>query len=196
MEIPVSHAPVDRVTTFWFQDYPVLVVGRFTYLHGRSLIQFQNVLSPVRIGHFCSVANGASFFLRTDHHQDWVTTYPVHIMPWPPDVPKPVAAHDHHKGDIAVGSDVWIGEGARLMPGVTVGHGAIIGAGAVVTHDVPAYALVAGNPARVKKARFAEREIEILLRLQWWEWPTEKIRRFAPLICSRDIEGLRTHSEP
>ncbi len=81
------------------------------------------------------------------------------------------------------------------MPGVTIGNGAAIGAGTVVTKDVPAYALFAGNPGRVRKMRFADADIEFLLRLAWWDWPTEQIRRVAPLICSPDIEALRRHAE-
>ena len=87
-----------------------------------------------------------------------------------------------NKGDTHVGNDVWIGYRATIMPGVTIGHGAIIGACAVVTRDVPPYAIVGGNPARVIRMRFEADTVARLLTLAWWDWPMEKITRFAPLL--------------
>jgi acetyltransferase-like isoleucine patch superfamily enzyme len=80
---------------------------------------------------------------------------------------------------IIIGNDVWIGHGAFIKPGVTLGDGAVVAAYAVVTKDVPPYAIVAGNPAVVKKYRFPEDVIDRFLKLRWW--------RFAP----RDLEGVR-----
>jgi carbonic anhydrase/acetyltransferase-like protein (isoleucine patch superfamily) len=116
-------------------------------------------------------------------------------MPCPADGARPIAPHANLKGDIEIGSDVWVGVGAYFMPGVNVGHGAVIGAGTVVTKNVPPYALFAGYPGQVRKMRFTERNIEFLLRLKWWDWPTEKIRHFAPLICSTEIDKLRAETE-
>jgi acetyltransferase-like isoleucine patch superfamily enzyme len=70
---------------------------------------------------------------------------------------------------VVIGSDVWTGHNVNVMPGVTIGDGVIVAAGAVVTKDVPAYAIVAGVPAEVKRYRFSERVIERLLRLKWWD---------------------------
>lgn len=63
-----------------------------------------------------------------------------------------------------------------ILPSVRIGNGAIIGAGAVVTKDVPDYAVVVGSPAKVIKYRFSDEEIDILNKSKWWEWPDEKIR--------------------
>ena len=79
------------------------------------------------------------------------------------------------RGDTTIGNDVWIGRDAMIMPGVTVGDGAIIGARAVVAADVPPYAIVVGNPARLIRRRFSDEEIAQLLRIAWWNWPIEMI---------------------
>ena len=82
---------------------------------------------------------------------------------------------------IIVASDVWIGAGAILLPGSTVGHGAVIGAGAVVTKTVEPYSIVVGCPAKHIRYRFSEDKIKLLLQLKWWEWPDEKIEQHRTL---------------
>jgi phosphonate metabolism protein (transferase hexapeptide repeat family) len=76
---------------------------------------------------------------------------------------------------VTIGPDVWIGHAAILMPGITVGTGAVVGAGAVATRDVPAYAIVAGVPARVLRRRFDKTLEAALLRIAWWDWPKDKL---------------------
>lgn len=78
---------------------------------------------------------------------------------------------------VKIGNDVWIGMNACILPGVQIGNGAIIGAGSVVTKDVPDYAIVAGNPARVIKYRFSDEIITCLLQCKWWDWPKEIITK-------------------
>ena len=77
------------------------------------------------------------------------------------------------------------------MPGVHIGDGAIIGANSVVSKDIPAYAIAAGNPCRVKKYRFSEEEIQILEEVKWWDWDIEKIEANHDLIDSDDVEALK-----
>lgn len=75
-----------------------------------------------------------------------------------------------------VGHDTWIGHGAMIKPSLTIGHGSVIGQGSVVTKDVPDYAVVAGNPAKVINYRFDQETIDGLLKISWWDWPLETIR--------------------
>jgi acetyltransferase-like isoleucine patch superfamily enzyme len=80
---------------------------------------------------------------------------------------------------VSVGSDVWIARNAIILPGVTVGDGAVIGAGAVVTRDVPPYAVVAGSPAKPIRYRFDGETIGRLLSIKWWDLPDDELRRLA-----------------
>jgi len=76
---------------------------------------------------------------------------------------------------VVLGPDVWVGHGAVILPGVTVGAGAAIGAGAVVTKDVPDFAVVVGVPARVLRLRFPPGIVAALHRIAWWDWPHERL---------------------
>lgn len=93
----------------------------------------------------------------------------------------------HH---VHIGHDVWIGHGAIILPGRNVGTGAVIAAGAIVTKDVPAYTIVAGNPARIMRRRFGEREAERLGRLAWWDWSHDALRKALPDFRSLGIEAF------
>lgn len=180
-----------------------ITVGDFTmyndFVHDPRQFERNNVLYhyPVNrdrliIGKFCSIACGAKFlFNSANHTQRSLSTYPFPIFfeEWGLD-PGDVADAWDNKGDIVVGSDVWIGYEAAILAGVTIGDGAVIGARAVVTRDVPPYTVVGGVPARTIRRRFDERTIEILQALKWGEWPVEKIRRHIADIQSGRWERL------
>ena len=76
---------------------------------------------------------------------------------------------------VTLGHDVWIGHGAIVLPGVSIGTGAAVGAGTVVTKDVPPFAVVVGNPARLLRLRFPDHVIQSLLRIAWWDWPHARL---------------------
>jgi hypothetical protein len=81
---------------------------------------------------------------------------------------------------VRIGHDVWVGHGAIILPGRSVGTGAVVAAGAIVTKDVPAYTIVAGNPARAIKRRFPEEITNRLAQLAWWDWDHETLRGALP----------------
>ena len=180
--------------TFW-RGKSLMEVGRFTYGHEKARVLEWGEGRALRIGSFCSISAGVSFFLGGEHRTDWVSTFPFgHVFCEELDLEKPPAAgHPASKGDISVGNDVWIGRGATILSGVTVGDGAVIGASAVVSADVPPYAIAAGNPARVLRRRFSPEIIELLLKLRWWDLSLEAVREVAPLLSAEpDARVLET----
>lgn len=139
------------------------------------------------IGKFCSIGSGATFILAGNqgHNISWISTFPfdTNIFPNAKNAFK-------RKGDTIIGSDVWIGTEAMIMPGVNIGHGAVIASRAVVTKDVPPYTIVGGNPAKEIKKRFSDEEIEHLLNISWWNWNVQTINDALPFINSSNILGL------
>jgi phosphonate metabolism protein (transferase hexapeptide repeat family) len=91
---------------------------------------------------------------------------------------------------VTIGHDVWIGHGAIVLPGRSIGDGAVVAAGAVVTKDVPAYAIVAGNPARPIRQRFPAEIAARMQALAWWDWPHSRLRRALPDFRSLSAEAF------
>lgn len=161
-------------------------MGRGTYGNPRVLIWGED--ERICIGAFCSISDEVAIFGGGEHRMDWITTYPLRIA-----YSDEFANRDGHpatKGHTRIGSDVWIGFRAMIMSGVSIGDGAVIGAGAVVARDVPPYAVVVGNPARVLRYRFSAEQIRCLLRIKWWLWDDDKIKDSTRQLCSSNVEGF------
>lgn len=142
----------------------------------------------LKIGKYCSFAEGTVLFLGGEHRYEWVTSYPISAF-------FPFAADNEHKyrktkGDIIIGNDVWLGHEAFVLSGVRIGDGAVVGARAVVAKDVKPYSIVVGNPARHIKYRFPEDICAELLKIKWWDWPLEKVEESLPLMLSTDVRGF------
>jgi len=184
-------------------DSPYIEVGDFTFyndfVYDPRDFQKNNVLYhyPINndrliIGKFCSIACGAKFLLNSANHTlHSLSTYPFPIFydEWEHGI-WAAEAWDN-KGDIVIGNDVWIGFEAVVMAGVTVGDGAVIGTRAVVTKDVPPYTIVGGVPAQPIRKRFSDEDIASLLKLRWWDWPTDKILASMQYIQYGDIKMLK-----
>lgn len=162
-------------------------VGRHTYGVKRSSFHGPRRYCDVSVGAFCSIAPEVLFMPAADHDMTTIANYPMG-----PRLFDCMGACEYMtgKGPIVIGNDVWIGRRAIVLSGVTVGDGAIIGAGAVVSRDVPPFAVAAGNPARVVRYRFTDEEIEMLLDLAWWHWPEDRIREEADLFLGRSSAFL------
>lgn len=205
---PASLYPIEDYHKLIFLKHCItasnIFVGDYTYFddkrYGAEIFEEHNVLynydfSKVKlvIGKFCAIAAETKFIMTGDHKLDGFSTYPFPIFGqgWEDaynisDLPV--------KGDIIVGNDVWFGYDSLIMNGVTIGNGAIIATRAVVVKDVPAYSIVAGNPARVVKMRFDDKTIERLQKIAWWDWDIEKITKNLKLIANLDIDKLEAAS--
>lgn len=143
------------------KDYQV-EIGEFSY--GSCFIP-KACAPSVKIGKFCSFGKGVKVITQ-NHPYNVISTHPYFYE----------SKFGYLENDnllpscTEIGNDVWIGDSAIILPGCkTIGNGAIIGAGSVVTKNVPDYAIVAGNPAKIIKYRFSEEMIEKLLSEKWWE---------------------------
>lgn len=169
---------------------PSIIVGDFTiyndFVNDPCKFEKNNVLYhyPVNhekllIGKFCSIACGVKFlFNSANHTQISLSTYPFPIFfeEWDLNVRDVPVAWDN-KGDIVIGNDVWIGYEALIMSGVTIGDGAVIGSRTIITKDVAPYTIIGGAPAKVIRKRFSDHVISELLRMKWWNWPADRIKK-------------------
>lgn len=183
---------------------PNITVGDYTmyndFVNDPVMFENNNVLYhyPINhdrliIGKFCSIACGARFLFNSANHAMLsLSTYPFPLFfeEWKLKR-EDVASSWDNKGDIIIGSDVWIGYEAVILAGVTIGDGAIIGSRAVVTKDVPPYTIVGGIPAKSIRKRFDDKTITRLLRIKWWDWPKERIAENMDAIKAGCIEQLK-----
>ena len=160
-------------------------IGEHTY--GVPRVMHWRGSGKLVIGRYGSIAAGVQIMLGGDHRTDWVTTYPFNVLDRSA---AHIEGHPTTRGNVVIGNDVWIGQGATVLSGVTIGDGACIAARAVVVKDVPPYAIVGGNPGRVIKMRFDDRQIARLLALRWWDWPIDRIRPLFPLMLSDRIDAF------
>lgn len=183
---------------------PNIIIGDYTmyndFINDPVLFEKNNVLYhyPINndrliIGKFCSIACGVKFLFNSANHTiKSLSTYPFPLFfdEWDLDVNNVTSSWDN-KGDIVIGNDVWIGYEAVIFAGVSIGDGAIIGSRAVVTKDVPPYAIVGGVPARLIRERFSKETVSSLLEIKWWNWSKERIIKNIDAIQTGSIDDLK-----
>ncbi|WP_075740035.1 MULTISPECIES: CatB-related O-acetyltransferase [Actinoalloteichus] len=178
-------------------------VGEFTYYHHpeRALdfvernVLYSHGAERLIIGRYCAIGADTRFIMAgSAHPASGVSTFPFTMFggEWLERTLDVILAMPR-KGDTVVGNDVWFGYQSTVMPGVRIGDGAIIATGAVVTSDVPPYAIVGGNPARVIRLRYDEADVARLTAAAWWDWPVELVTEHARTIMTgtpADIERI------
>jgi acetyltransferase-like isoleucine patch superfamily enzyme len=157
----------------YYQDAHI-TIGKYTYGITYNTISLFKDTDSVSIGNFCSFAPEVRVVASGVHNIKAVSTYPLVS-----NLLKRGRERDTlTKGPIQIGNDVWIGYRATILSGVKIGDGAVIGAGAIVTSDIPPYAVAFGIPAKVIKYRFSQEAISSLLKIKWWEWEEGKIKEY------------------
>ena len=161
-------------------------VGDFSYFERHAEAIYTT------IGKFCSIAAN-SRINALEHPIERVTQHKLSYRPneyfrW---LGVDAAFRERRQAKaVSIGNDVWIGHGAVIMPGISIGNGAIVGANAVVTRDVPAYAIVAGVPAKPLRRRFPPEIAARIETLAWWHWPPEKLAKAVPDMQALPIEDF------
>ncbi|RMC37380.1 CatB-related O-acetyltransferase [Paracoccus alkanivorans] len=180
-------------------DHPNIEIGDYTYASSfeppedwaARLAPYTYPGAPERlvIGRFGQIADGVRIITASANHpMAGVSTYPFAIF-------------DHERvgdyigqisdlPDTIIGHDVWLGDGAVILPGTRIGDGVIVGARAVVSGEIPDYAIVAGNPARIVRMRFDPPDIRRLQELAWWNWPASRIDAATSALAAADIGAL------
>lgn len=168
---------------YWDSGFEKSVVR---YLHGDEMTRDNPPPWPVDqlyIGNYVCIGAEAVILMGGNHthRTDWLCLYPFM---------QTITEAYQSKGDTRLADNCWIGMRAMLMPGISIGEGAVVAANAVVTKDVPAYSIVAGNPAKVIKHRFDEHIITRLLALKLYQRPESEIIKLIPYLSATDIAGL------
>ena len=151
------------IWTFPYEDQTKLIIGKYSAVGGTHLLGGQHAVKHV-----------ASFPLRIHFGMEGAGA----------------DGNPAVRGDIVIGNDVWVTFGSYVLSGVTIGDGAVVATGSVVTKDVPPYAIVGGNPAKLIKYRFSDEQIAALLEIKWWDWPEEEIMKATPYLASEDIDAF------
>lgn len=176
----------------------VLPFSKFTNssIDDYSYVGLFGFVNNTKIGKFCSISMNFKSGLG-QHPTNRISTSPIFYS-------KKYAlyesfaskdAHFEEYADINIGHDVWIGADVMILDGVNIGNGAIIASKAVVTKDVPSYAIAAGIPAKVIKYRFSENVITKLNQIQWWDWSKDELLKNRALfekdcITSNDLSAM------
>ena len=162
------------------KSFPVLTIGRNSYIEEAMVdnVLDRELIYNLQIGRYCAIAHDVTFVVDLNH--DYKRVCQGRIK----DITYNRPEHIRRKGQIIIMNDCWIGEKATIVSGVTIGNGAVVAAGAVVTKDVPPYAIVAGNPAKIIGYRFDETQIKALQFIRWWNWSDDKVKS-----CANDLFG-------
>ena len=159
-------------------SFPLISMDRCSYIVSSSIESGINFDIPgnrhhIQVGKYSSIAHKLKFNIDLNHDYLRVTTGVI------PELKHLKMSRIKRKGEILIGNDVWIGSDVSIMGGVTIHNGAVVAANSVVTKDVPPYAIVGGNPAKIIKYRCSQETIDKLNKIKWWNWSPEVISERA-----------------
>jgi virginiamycin A acetyltransferase len=152
-----------------FAIYHDIKIGMYSY---GSCFDLANTPAGTIIGRYCSFARNVSI-LNGNHPIKFKSVHPFFF--------NPVLGYINRllikRTKLIIGNDVWIGRNVTILPSVScIADGSVIGAGSVVVKDVPPYAVVAGNPAKIIRYRFSEKTINEIIQSAWWNKSIEELR--------------------
>ena len=167
-----------------------VAINRRSYINDSCLGAYSytginTIINYTKIGRFCSIGRNVDIGgFNHDYHK--ITTMPAdRFMQMNGD------EHPYNRKETTelcqIGNDVWIAAGAQILHNVKIGDGAVVGGGAVVTHDVPPYAIVVGVPAKIRGFRCEKQMIDRLLEIKWWDWPERDIINNHQLLIHHNI---------
>lgn len=166
------HQILNKLDYTLLKNDPHTVQGTGTYNNGAKVWRWTE--ARLEIGNYCSIAFDVNFILDSGYHQGAsITSYPFINN-------KNIGNYNYNiiqKEGITIGHDVWIGMGAFILPGISIGNGVTIAANSVVTQDIPDYTVVAGSPARIIKHKFSQEQVAALNNIAWWNWTKEEIEK-------------------
>lgn len=159
------------------RSYPILIVDKSSYIRDVKIDSSINIseqtfmegIHNIHVGKFCSIESDCYLTINRDHDYKSVTTSITKL------INRNSKFKTKQKGQIIIENDVWIGQSCNIISGVTIHNGAVVAANSNVVKDVPPYAIVGGNPAKVIGYRFDKEIIDKLLVIQWWDWSNKKI---------------------
>ena len=165
-----------------FIDHAKNVTIGFKTYHNGAYVWGWDKTATLKIGKYCSIANDVNFILDDGSHLfSEITSFPHFNHIYDNDIRTSPQLNffkeqiSSKKNSIYVGNDVWIGMHSIILPGVSIGNGVTVMAGAVVSKDIPDYAVVSGIPAKIIKMKHEEMAIAELQKIAWWDWSNEKI---------------------
>lgn len=159
-------------------------IGKYSY----GNIEYNNTNLEIKMGNFCSIGSNVKAYSKKLNKKNHISHYSFGSMYTEVFNNYNNIENNPEKETIIIENDVWIADNSVIMSGVTIGNGAVVANKSHVIDDVKPYSIVGGNPAKLIRYRFSEKQIEDLLKIKWWNWDENKINENMNLICNNNID--------